>query len=134
MAFNDLFRLSSHAVIVNDAQEVLLLKANYGNYHWGLPGGALEPSETIHQTLIRECNEELGCEVDINYLSGVYFHSVYNSQAFIFLCTLKPNTNIKLSDEHSAYQYFPINTLSAIQQQRINDCLSFDGVVKSASF
>jgi len=42
------FRLSSHAVITNSADEVLLLKANYGDGSWGLPGGALEPSETIH--------------------------------------------------------------------------------------
>ncbi len=48
MAFEDTFRLSSHAVITNSADEVLLLKANYGDGSWGLPGGALEPSETIH--------------------------------------------------------------------------------------
>lgn len=60
MAFNDTFRLSCHAVITNDEGKVLLLKANYGNYQWGLPGGALEPGETIHQALIRECLEELG--------------------------------------------------------------------------
>lgn len=51
MAFNDLFRLSSHAVITNDDGQVLLLKANYGNKHWGLPGGGLDPNETIHQAL-----------------------------------------------------------------------------------
>ena len=54
MAFEDKFRLSSHAVITNDEGEVLLLKANYGDGNWGLPGGALEPNETIHEALIRE--------------------------------------------------------------------------------
>lgn len=42
MAFDDTFRLSSHAVILNENNEVLLLKANYGSFSWGLPGGALE--------------------------------------------------------------------------------------------
>ncbi len=40
MAFNDTFRLSSHAVITNPDGHVLLLKANYGSFSWGLPGGA----------------------------------------------------------------------------------------------
>lgn len=57
MAFNELFQLSSHAVILNENNQVLLLKANYGNCAWGLPGGALEPGETIHHALIRECLE-----------------------------------------------------------------------------
>ncbi len=39
MAFNDTFRLSSHAVIFNQSNEVLMLKATYGDCSWGLPGG-----------------------------------------------------------------------------------------------
>ena len=45
MAFDDKFRLSSHAVILNPVDEVLLLKADYGSKSWGHPGGALEPDE-----------------------------------------------------------------------------------------
>ncbi|WP_373293461.1 hypothetical protein [Shewanella hanedai] len=40
MAFDDKFRLSSHAVIFDSENQVLLLKATYGGKHWGLPGGA----------------------------------------------------------------------------------------------
>ncbi|MFT6951938.1 MAG: 8-oxo-dGTP diphosphatase [Paraglaciecola sp.] len=134
MAFNDLFRLSSHAVITNDDGQVLLLKANYGDKHWGLPGGGLDPTETIHQALQRECQEELGCSVTVNYLSGVYFHSAYQSQAFIFRCELPESTQIILSDEHSEYAYFAVADLSVVQQQRINECLYFNGVVGSTAF
>lgn len=137
MAFNDTFRLSSHAVIINNQGQVLLLKANYGNLAWGLPGGALEPGETIHEALLRECKEELGLEVNIHYLSGVYYHSAYQSQAFIFRCELvqsSPDTGICLSHEHSEFAFHDIGTLSAVQQQRIKDCLNFNGVVMSAKF
>ncbi len=48
MAFEDLCRLSAHAVITDEAGRVLLLKATYGALSWGLPGGALEPGETMH--------------------------------------------------------------------------------------
>lgn len=151
MAFNDTFRLSSHAVITNAQGQVLLLKANYGNFAWGLPGGALEPGETIHEALVRECQEELGLSVRVNYLSGVYYHSAYQSQAFIFRCELvlselpeghevakdgaeNEPLPIHLSHEHSEFAFHDIDTLSAVQQQRIKDCLNFNGVVMSAKF
>lgn len=134
MAFDDKFRLSSHAVILNPEGQVLLLKADYGAKSWGLPGGALEPGETIHEALIRECREELGAEVLINYLSGVYFHSAYNSQAFIFRCALPSSSEIILSHEHTEFRYANIADLGGIQQQRISDCLNYSGVVVSAKF
>tara|TARA_R110002167_G_scaffold188380_4_gene390254 strand:- start:86448 stop:86852 length:405 start_codon:yes stop_codon:yes gene_type:complete len=134
MAFNDLFRLSSHAVITNTVGEVLLLKATYGDKQWGLPGGGLDPNETIHQALQRECFEELGCEVDVQYLSGVYFHSAYQSQAFIFRCELPKGAQISLSDEHSEYAFVAVTELSNIQQQRVSECLAFSGVVRSSAF
>lgn len=134
MSFEDQFRLSSHAVITNGQGHVLQLRQTYGDKRWGLPGGALEPGETIHEALYRECVEELGREVEIVYLSGVYFHSVVNSHAFIFRCELLPGTQIVLSAEHSEYRYFPVAELSAVQQKRIQDCLAFKGTVASAKF
>ncbi|WP_297891505.1 NUDIX hydrolase [Shewanella sp.] len=135
MAFEDTFRLSSHGVITNDRGQVLLLKANYGNFAWGLPGGALEPGETIHEALLRECKEELGLAVNIQYLSGVYYHSAYQSQAFIFRCECaSADAVIRLSHEHSEFAFHDIDTLSAVQQQRVKDCLNFNGAVVSAKF
>jgi 8-oxo-dGTP diphosphatase len=134
MAFDDKFRLSSHAVIFDSENRVLLLKATYGDKHWGLPGGALDAGETIHEALIRECCEELGCDVDISYLSGVYYHKAYDSQAFIFRCELADGSLITLSDEHCEYQYEAIENLSVVQQQRVRQCLEFDGQVVSDKF
>ena len=134
MAFEDKFRLSSHAVITNDKCEVLLLKANYGDRNWGLPGGALEPGETIHEALVRECQEEIGCEVNVKYLSGVYYHSAYQSQAFIFRCEIPADSKVRLSSEHTEFKYAPVETMSVVQQQRINECLAFSGKVASAKF
>lgn len=134
MGFHDLYRMSSHAVITNQQQQVLLLKATYANQAWGLPGGGLDVGETIHQALLRECQEELGCTVEIAYLSGVYYHSAVNSHAFIFRCYLPEQVHIKLSDEHSAYQWFNLDELTDVQQKRVRDCLNFQGMVQSASF
>ena len=134
MAFDDKFRLGAHAVITNSENKILLLKATYGNKGWGLPGGALEPGETIHEAVVRECSEELNVDVTILYMSGMYYHSSFDCHACIFRCTIPDNAVIKLSSEHSDFQYFSLNELTPVQLIRIEDCLNFDGKVKSASF
>ena len=134
MAYNDKFRLSSHAVITNKNDEILLVKANYGERGFGLPGGALELGETIHKALEREYLEEIGCKISVKYLSGVYYHSAFESQAFIFRCEIRDEKEIKLSSEHSEFKYQSIEAMSLVQQHRINDCLNFNGFVVSAKF
>lgn len=133
MAFEDTYKLSSHAVITDSSGRVLLLKATYNNGFWGLPGGAVDPGETVDQTLSRESVEELGSKVKILYLSGIYYHKKHNSHVFIFRCELESN-DIKLSSEHSEYKYTEISELSAVQKKRIEDCINFDGEIKTAVF
>jgi 8-oxo-dGTP pyrophosphatase MutT (NUDIX family) len=135
MAFDDTFRLSSHAVILNADNEVLMLKASYGAFSWGLPGGALEPGETIHDALHRECFEELGVRLSEARLTGVYFHKNYNSQAFIFRCKIADDSpQIFLSPEHSASGFFTLEELSDVQRTRVADCMAFSGDVISRKF
>ena len=134
MAFDDKFRLSVHAVITNEEGKVLLVKATYASMGWGLPGGSLDPGETVHEALLRECKEELGVDIEVLYLSGIYFHKAYDSHTIIFRCNILGNPSIRLSEEHSEYKYFALNELSPIQLHRINDCINFDGQVKSAKF
>ncbi len=55
MAFSDVYRVGAHAVITNHTGQVLLLKATYGDLAWGLPGGGIDPDETILEGLKREC-------------------------------------------------------------------------------
>ena len=134
MGFHDLYRMSSHAVITNHRNQVLLLKATYADHAWGLPGGGLDQGETIHQALIRECLEELGISVNIEYLSGVYYHSYVNSHTFIFKCQIDTQASIQLSSEHSEYAWFELDDLREVQRTRVLDCLNFDGEVKSRAF
>ncbi len=134
MAFGDRYRLSVHAVIADDAGRVLLLKQTYGDRRWGLPGGAVDPGETVHQAILRECAEELGCQVDIRYLSGIYYHQAYEAHVCIFRCALPSGGELQLSPEHSALRWTPLAELGVVQRQRVEDCLGFDGRVRSAAF
>lgn len=134
MAFQDMYRLSAHAVLFNASNQVLLLKATYADHAWGLPGGALDIGETIHQALVRECQEEIGCDVEVESLSGVYFHQAVQSHAFIFKCKVSEHADIQLSDEHSEYRWFNLDELSKVQRIRVEDCLNFNGTVISRAF
>lgn len=134
MGFEDTYRLSAHAVITNEAGEILQLRATYGDRNWGLPGGALDPGETVHEALLRECREELGREVAIDYLSGIYYHRVYRSHVFIFRAHFIDEGAITLSSEHDQLRYFPLADLSPVQRLRVEQCLYFSGQVQSAKF
>jgi len=134
MAYSDHYRLSVHAVITDEQDNILLLKANYANQSWGLPGGAIDPGETIHECLARECQEELGQAVGIQHLTGVYYHASHNSHVFIFRCRLPASAGISLSSEHTEYRYAPLDELAPVQRRRVEDCLRYEGVVVSEKF
>jgi len=134
MAFEDTYRLSVHAVITDNQLRVLQLRQTYGDLAWGLPGGAVDPGETVLDTLRRECKEEIGCEITIGPLTGIYFHSRFNSHAMLFRCQLAEGANILLSSEHSDWKYFQVSELSKVQQHRVRDCLKFNGQLMVATF
>jgi 8-oxo-dGTP pyrophosphatase MutT (NUDIX family) len=134
MAYEDTYRLSVHAVILDERGNPLFVKTTYGAKTWTLPGGAIDPGETIHETLIRECREELGCEVTVRYLSGVYYHRAHNSQAFVFRCEVPADAKILLSAEHSEFRYIPVSELKDSHRRKIEDCLSYRGETVSAKF
>ena len=134
MGFNDFFRFSVHAVITNNEGKLLLLKQTYTDKRWGLPGGSVEPGETIHEAIKRECYEELGLNIIIGAFTGLYYHKNYNAQVGIFRCELPDGASICLSSEHSEYKWFNISELSDVQKLRVQDSLNFNGQVTSRSF
>lgn len=59
-------------VIVTDAEGRVLLEQRSDCGLWGLPGGRVEPGETIDETARREVREETGLEIGALFLVGVY--------------------------------------------------------------
>jgi ADP-ribose pyrophosphatase YjhB (NUDIX family) len=58
------------AIIVTG--EGLLLQRRGDNGLWGLPGGSVEPGESVADAVVREVREETGLEVRPVRLIGVY--------------------------------------------------------------
>jgi 8-oxo-dGTP pyrophosphatase MutT (NUDIX family) len=73
-----LWRPSAYAVIRNCGQ-VLMVEAECAPGVWSLPGGGIEPDESVFDGLVRECREELGVEVRIPQPRPLYLgeHDFY---------------------------------------------------------
>lgn len=59
-------------VIVLDSRGWILLEKRSDCGIWGLPGGRIEPGESVKAAAVREVYEETGLTVEITKLLGVY--------------------------------------------------------------
>ncbi len=64
--------LGCSAVIFDQSRQKILLTRRTDNGRWCLPGGRMDPGESVTETCIREVLEETGLEVKVKHLIGVY--------------------------------------------------------------
>ena len=64
--------LPSVCAVALDGRGRLLLHRRADNGFWGLPGGKVDPGESVASALVREVREETGLEVVEATLTGVY--------------------------------------------------------------
>jgi ADP-ribose pyrophosphatase YjhB (NUDIX family) len=69
----EVVRLTVSAVVWREAgvRELLLMQRS-DNGCWGLPGGYVEPGESVVEATVREVKEETGYQVEVGRLIGVY--------------------------------------------------------------
>lgn len=59
------------AVIQNDSGDVLMIERTDSGL-WSIPGGSVEPGETLTAAVVREVKEETGYRVSVDRLVGVF--------------------------------------------------------------
>ena len=62
---------SANVIVVNNQGEILLIRRT-DNGNWAVPGGGMDPGESITDTAVRETLEETGITCEITGLVGIY--------------------------------------------------------------
>jgi 8-oxo-dGTP diphosphatase len=120
-----MFKIGTFAIIFDEQQRVLLCHRRDYDF-WNLPGGGLEAGESPWQGCIREVREEVGLEVEVERLAGVYSKPDKGEIVFTFVCRVIGG-EITNTDEADRAEYFgidnlPGNTLPK-QVERIRDTM-----------
>jgi 8-oxo-dGTP diphosphatase len=111
----DNFRIAVKSFILNDKNEVLLIKRRDKDVHkpgaWEIPGGRLEIGENPFDGLKRETKEEVGLDIEIKNPIKVNHFVRDDGQKItmlVFLC--RPlSDNIVLSEEHTEFVWLSLN-------------------------
>jgi 8-oxo-dGTP pyrophosphatase MutT (NUDIX family) len=79
---------------------------------WGLPGGKIEPNETLLEGIQRECQEELGSFPGYQYLLPIEkFTSVDEKFEYhTWICIVEREFCPKLNHEHLGYAWIDSGT------------------------
>jgi len=114
------FHIGIKAVIVNKGKALVLKDLRFNGYD--LPGGRIDSGEGIEVALKRELDEELGLKkFTIGELLHVFERLDYgNKKASLMLIYFKVTAKIakiKLSKEHSQYQWISKKDLSEISNK-----------------
>lgn len=119
--------LYANVILLNPEEDkVLILKrANYMKRWkgmWGFPGGHVDAKDKDpKEAAIRELKEETGIELTWNEAHKLkefdkIYHENDNSLCYYYITTLETDSVIKLSKEHSDYEWF--NSDSKIKNQK----------------
>lgn len=110
------------AILIVENNHILLMKYVYGNHTiYNFPGGNLEGEELMVDTLARECEEELGVEVEVGkmiclgQMSGNEYrkaaiHVLFEGQIVSGIPTLQP-----IETTAQDLVWWPISKLDEIQ-------------------
>jgi ADP-ribose pyrophosphatase YjhB (NUDIX family) len=60
------------SAVVTDAEGGILLILRTDNGYWSIPGGGLNPGESVAQAAAREVKEETGIDCEVTGLVGIY--------------------------------------------------------------
>jgi 8-oxo-dGTP diphosphatase len=122
--------LGAATVVLDDAGRVLLVKHNYGELNWELPGGAGEPGESAEETARREMLEEVGVELETMRLAGVYWDPQIDAHHFVFRARMRGTPRVADPREITEFGWFSSAALprpmSDFTVRRITDAISGD--------
>jgi ADP-ribose pyrophosphatase YjhB (NUDIX family) len=98
-------------VFVARGDSILLVRQRYGERYWSLPGGSMEPGESVDQAAVREVKEETGLDVRLTRLVGVYSKPAEGALAVCFEAQVVGGSVSEATDEVVECRYYPADDL-----------------------
>jgi ADP-ribose pyrophosphatase YjhB (NUDIX family) len=100
-------------ILENKKGEILLVKRKFPPKKdlWDLPGGFIQPNETLEQSIKREIKEELNVDITMSQFVGVYpGHYLYQNINYPTLCVVVSAKMAKAKlipkDDVSQFRFF----------------------------
>lgn len=109
------------SAIVTDEQGHLLLIRRTDNNYWSIPGGGVNPGESVREAAAREVKEETGIDCRVAGLVGIYSDpnhvAAYDDgevrQEFSICFTTRIiGGSIRTSSESSEVRFMPLDAIS----------------------
>lgn len=130
--------LGCSAIIFDSAKQKVLLTRRTDNGRWCLPGGRVDPGESVAEACAREVLEETGLQVRVGRLIGVYSDPNYlieyadGERCHIFALNFEVEViagTLGISEETTEYGYFSQDEMAEIDLmehhwQRIEDAFA----------
>ena len=96
---------------IAQGDSLLLVRQGYGKRYWSLPGGSVEPGESVDRAAIREVKEETGLDVRLTRLVGVYSKPAECALALCFEAEVVGGAFGKATEEIAECRYSPVDNL-----------------------
>ena len=119
-------RVGAFAIIFDEAGKVLVSRRVDSGW-FNLPGGGVEPDESVPEGLIREVREETGLEVEAGRLVGVYSKPQKHELVLTFRAYITGG-QLSSSEEADYHTWVAAGDLDAVKllpkhRERIEDAL-----------
>ena len=116
--YNQGYNIGVGGAVVRDGQLLLVRRASrHGRGNWQLPGGFIEPDETIEQAVVREVHEETGVTAEVDAVLGL--RSRYDPETgngIYIVLVLRPIDGEPTADGYEVDQagYFNLEQIGAL--------------------
>lgn len=137
------------ALLINNMDEALILTIGEHkeqpdrSFKPDLPGGRVDPGENEHQAVVREISEETGISVVATQLVMAYSRTQFiieeskSVTKHLFIANLIDKPHVRLSWEHSAYEWVKLESLQdqvlrSFYDEAIEYCFS-NGILKKSA-